>query len=98
MIPENQMYFELLPIEIEERKLKNLFTVQLKKGISLTQIIPSIEKDSIEKIKRAVSHLSIKKNDEIEFIKIRRMINEALKWLEYLVVVQKKNTLQRNST
>jgi hypothetical protein len=93
MTSDGQMHFELLSIEINEPKLKNVFTTQLKKGIFLSQILPAIEKDSIAQIRKTVALLQKNKNiDSLEtkFIKARRAINETLKWLEYLVDSRKK--------
>ena len=101
MPPEGQIYFELLQIEINAAHIKHVLKSQLKKGISPSQIIPAIEKDSLQKIRNSVSALlltiqpsKVLKKDlnelEAEYIKVRSAINETLKWLEYLIAVYRQ--------
>ncbi len=88
-----QIHLELLPLELKESSLKELFTTQLQKGLSLDQLIPAIEKTLI-KINQSVADLTSKQKlsrrvidpaSESEYIRTRRTLTEIHKGLEYLI-------------
>lgn len=84
-----KIYFELLPIEINAPQIMSTLRSQLKKGVSLMDIVPVIERDSIQKIREGVAKTTAT-HSETEYIKVKRAIHEALKWLEYPTLVRKE--------
>lgn len=91
MTTGGQVFLELLPIEINQPRLKQVFQSQFKKGITLAHILPAIEKEHVEKIKESVSR--ILKNEigdlEAEYLKTNKAIQELLISLQYLFEARK---------
>lgn len=92
MPARGNLYFELLPIEVNAPSIQSALKAQLNKGVSLVDVIPAIEKGSMQAIENSLSKVlqgDIRKV-EGDYLILRKRINEVSKWLEYLVAMRKE--------